>query len=46
MLHDGGGRDVERAAPLLRVEAVSGSELKILAEQTHRRAVHRVGATG
>lgn len=38
MLHDNGARDVERAAPLLRIEAVAAHELAALAARTHPRA--------
>jgi hypothetical protein len=38
MLHDDGARDVERAAPLLRIEAVAAHELSDLAARTHPRS--------
>ena len=37
MLHEGGARDVERAAPLLRIEPVAEVEIKSLAARTHPR---------
>ncbi|MEO7733176.1 MAG: AAA family ATPase [Kofleriaceae bacterium] len=37
MLHDGGARDVERAAPLIRIETLGETELKSLAARAHPR---------
>ena len=38
MLRQGSARDVERGAPLLRIEQLAGTELKHLAARTHPRA--------
>ncbi|HEY0476702.1 MAG TPA: hypothetical protein VGD37_04210 [Kofleriaceae bacterium] len=38
MLHDGSARDVERGAPLIRLERIGDGELKSLAARTHPRA--------
>jgi hypothetical protein len=38
MLYEGGARDVERGAPLIRIEHVGEAELKSLAARTHPRS--------